>query len=122
MHLVGSTGPSSGRTVAITLTIQFNYICVCANNNSILIYLHAKLRAQRTIKKLARVKVKNNFSQSASLSWNKPPIWGLRPDLYYCLTLAGLLIWSALSDERSGLSFTIAAGPRQRSHFRVRVP
>jgi hypothetical protein len=22
--------------------------------------------------------------QSASLSWNKAPIWGLRPDLYYC--------------------------------------
>jgi hypothetical protein len=60
--------------------------------------------------------------QPASLSWNKAPNWGLRPDLYYCLTVAGLLIWSALSDERTGLSFTIAAGPRQRSHFRVRVP
>jgi hypothetical protein len=28
----------------------------------------------------------------------------------------------ALSDEGTGLSFTIAAGPRQRSHSRVRVP
>jgi hypothetical protein len=27
-----------------------------------------------------------------------------------------------LSDERMGLSFTIAAGPRQRCHSRVRVP
>jgi hypothetical protein len=36
---------------------------------------------------------------SASLSWNKAPIWGLRPDLYYCQTLAGLLKWGALSDE-----------------------
>jgi hypothetical protein len=60
--------------------------------------------------------------QPASLSWNKVPFWGLRPDLYYRLTVAGLLIWGALSDERTGLSFTIAAGPRQRSHFRVRVP
>jgi hypothetical protein len=34
--------------------------------------------------------------QSASLSWNKAPIWGLRPDLYYCMTVAGLLIWGAL--------------------------
>jgi hypothetical protein len=33
--------------------------------------------------------------QPASLSWNKAPIWGLRPDLYYCLTVAGLLIWGA---------------------------
>jgi hypothetical protein len=43
--------------------------------------------------------------QSASLSWNKAPIWGLRPDLYYCMTVAGLLMWGALSDERTGLSF-----------------
>jgi hypothetical protein len=35
---------------------------------------------------------------------------------------AGLLIWSALSDERTGLSFVIATGPRQRSNFLVRVP
>jgi hypothetical protein len=43
--------------------------------------------------------------QPASLSWNKAPIWGLRPDLDYCLTVAGVLIWGALSHERSGLSF-----------------
>jgi hypothetical protein len=60
--------------------------------------------------------------QPASLSWNKALIRGLRPDFYYCLTVAGVLILSALSVERTGLSFTIAAGPRQRSHFRVRVP
>jgi hypothetical protein len=57
--------------------------------------------------------------QPASLSWNKAPIWGLRPDLYYCLTVAGLSFWGALFDERTGLSFTIPAGPRQRSHFLV---
>jgi hypothetical protein len=28
----------------------------------------------------------------------------------------------ALSDESTGLSFKVAAGPRQRSYFRVRVP
>jgi hypothetical protein len=58
--------------------------------------------------------------QSASLSWNKAPIWGLRPDFFYCQTVAGLLMWGAVSDERTGLSFTIAPGPRQRSHFRIR--
>jgi hypothetical protein len=42
--------------------------------------------------------------QPASLSWNKAPIWGLRPDFYYCQTVAGLLMWGALSDERTGLS------------------
>jgi hypothetical protein len=59
--------------------------------------------------------------QPASLSWNKAPIWGIRPDLYYCLTVAGLLIWGSLSDERPCLPFTIPAGPRQRSHVLVRV-
>jgi uncharacterized membrane protein len=60
--------------------------------------------------------------QSANLSWNKAPIWGLRPDLDYCLTVVGLLVWGVLSDERTGLPFAIATGPRQRSHFRFRVP
>jgi hypothetical protein len=31
-------------------------------------------------------------------------------------------MWGALSDERAGLSLTIAAGPRPRSHSWVRVP
>jgi hypothetical protein len=38
--------------------------------------------------------------QSASLSWNKAPIWG-----YYYQTVAGLLMWGTLSDERTRLSF-----------------
>jgi hypothetical protein len=33
-----------------------------------------------------------------------------------------LLMWGAVSDERTGLSFAIAAGPRQRSLSRVLVP
>jgi hypothetical protein len=44
--------------------------------------------------------------QSVSVSWNKAPIWGLRPDLYYCRTVAGLLMWGALSDKRTSLSFS----------------
>jgi hypothetical protein len=58
--------------------------------------------------------------QSASLSWNKAPIWGLRPEFYYCQTVADLWMWGALSDERTGLQFTIAVGPRQRRHVLVR--
>jgi hypothetical protein len=60
--------------------------------------------------------------QSASLSWNKAPIWCLRPDIYYFLTISGLLLWSALSDEMTGLSFVHATDPRQRSASWVRVP
>jgi hypothetical protein len=60
--------------------------------------------------------------QSASMSWNKAAIWGLGPDFYYCQTFAVWLMWSALSDERMGLSCTVAAGPCQRSHSSVLVP
>jgi hypothetical protein len=41
----------------------------------------------------------------------------LRPDFYYCQTVAGLLMWGALSDERTGLSFTVALGPRRADNF-----
>jgi hypothetical protein len=49
--------------------------------------------------------------QSASLSWNKAPIWGLWPDFYYCQTVAGLLMRGAHSDERTHLDFTIFPVP-----------
>jgi hypothetical protein len=39
-------------------------------------------------------------SQSASLSGNKAPIWGLRPDLCFCQAVAGLLVWGALPRGR----------------------
>jgi hypothetical protein len=32
--------------------------------------------------------------QSARLSWNEAPIWGLRPD--YCQSVASFLMWGAL--------------------------
>jgi hypothetical protein len=37
-------------------------------------------------------------------------------------TVAGWWMWVAIYDERTGLSFTITAGLRQRSHSRIRVP
>jgi hypothetical protein len=58
---------------------------------------------------------------SASLSWNKAPMWGL-PDFYYWQAVAALLMWGAVSDDWTGLLFTIVVGPRQYCHSRVRVP
>jgi hypothetical protein len=46
-------------------------------------------------------------------------MWGLRPDFYYGKTVVGVFMWGALSDERTGLSFTVAAGSRQHSYSRV---
>jgi hypothetical protein len=68
---------------------------------------------------LSRIKVKVTLrltvSQSVSL--------GVEPQhIYYFLTVTVLFLWGALSDERAGLSFVYAAGPRQGSLSWVRVP
>jgi hypothetical protein len=55
--------------------------------------------------------------QSVSLCWCQAPIRGPRPHFYYSRTVAGLFLWAALSDKRTGLSFIIAVGPRQRCHI-----
>jgi hypothetical protein len=64
-----------------------------------------RLLSNCTVLVKAKVKVVTADGQVASLSWNKAAIWGLRPGIYYCQTVAGLLMWGALSDERTGLSF-----------------
>jgi hypothetical protein len=46
---------------------------------------------------------------------------GIMTIFCYFHTVAGLLKWGTLSEERMDLWFAIAAGPRQRSHFRVQV-
>jgi hypothetical protein len=60
--------------------------------------------------------------QPITSSWWQAP-WDSQP-LIFSLTehLRLLSLCKILSDERMGLSCTIAAGPRQRSHSRVRVP
>jgi hypothetical protein len=57
------------------------------------------------------------YGLSASLSGKKAPIWGLRPDLYYCITIVGLLMWGALSDETTGLSFSRVTVRGNKSGF-----
>jgi hypothetical protein len=56
-------------------------------------------------------------------TFNRPVCFGVKPHLgLHYQTFVGLLVWDAISDERVGLSFTIAAGPRQRNNSRVRLP
>jgi hypothetical protein len=54
------------------------------------------------------------------LVWS--PIWGPVPEFCYYQRIEGLLMWGTLSDETTRVSFTVADGPRQRSHSRVWVP
>jgi hypothetical protein len=48
--------------------------------------------------------------------------WGLTTRFLLMSDSCRFFMWGALSDERTGLSFTIAAGTRQGTHSRVRVP
>jgi hypothetical protein len=50
-----------------------------------------------------RVRYVTTDGQSASLSWNKAPIWGLGSDFYYSQAIACSLIWGALPGERTDL-------------------
>jgi hypothetical protein len=70
----------------------------------------------------SKVKVTLRLTVSQSVSLGVEPHLGSWPDIYYYLTVTVLFLWGALSDERTGLSFVYAAGPRQYSHSRVRVP
>jgi hypothetical protein len=61
-------------------------------------------------------------SLSDSPSWYQTPTWDPRPIflirsliILLLLTVPGLLMWGALSDEKSGLYFSVFAGHRQRS-------
>jgi hypothetical protein len=56
------------------------------------------------------------FKVKVPVSWCQTPL-GPRPNFCYCQAVAGLLIWGALSDERTGLLFSIA--PRRRRNSRV---
>jgi hypothetical protein len=40
---------------------------------------------------------------------------------FLLLSVVGLLLWGAPSDERASLSFTMAPGPHQHSHSLIRV-
>jgi hypothetical protein len=61
-------------------------------------------------------------SVGQSVSVSNTHLGGPRPDFCYCQDSCGFLMWGALSGEGTALPFTIAAGPRQHSHSRVRVP
>jgi hypothetical protein len=56
----------------------------------------------------------------AGLFWCKPPSGAQVPILCSCKAFVGLM-WDALSDKRTGLPFTNAAGCRHRSHSRPEV-
>jgi hypothetical protein len=49
--------------------------------------------------------------QPASLSWNKAPIWGLRPDLYYVCDSYGLVLVGRPLWREEGSVFYICCWP-----------
>jgi hypothetical protein len=80
-----------------------------------LLSLYSQLNSQLSLTLILRPTISRLVLESSTLL-------GLTSRSLLLSDSCGFLIWGALSDERTGLLFTIAAGPRQRSHFRVRVP
>jgi hypothetical protein len=103
--------------------IYGHFFTIRVNDNS----SHIELLNDVCLANLSVLNVESSLTLRSTVSrpvfsWNKAVIWSLRRDFYCCQTVAGMLIWGALSDERMGLSFITAAGPRQHSHSRARVP
>jgi hypothetical protein len=59
-------------------------------------------------------------SRPVCLGIKHPP--GAYDQIFITVRQLGICCCGVISDERTGLSFTISAGPRQRSHSQVRVP
>jgi hypothetical protein len=81
--------------------------------------VHVRACVCARVRPLVPLCVRFNFPVLFTVNFCETPIWGPSPDFCYCQTVTGLLMWGALSDEKAGLSFTIAAGPRQQGHSRV---
>jgi hypothetical protein len=60
--------------------------------------------------------------QSAIVSWCEAHNWWAKNRFFYCQTFSDLLLWGTLSEKKRSLSFTIVAGPRQRTTSRVGIP
>jgi hypothetical protein len=115
-------------------TISLNY----DRPQSMSVYdsLHSLLDHECLLRRMANDERKTTNDESLLTYWTPLRVWVLRYDwrsvgqsvLEWSTHLglairivAGLLMWGALSDGRTGLSFTIAAGPCQHSHSRVQV-
>jgi hypothetical protein len=72
--------------------IYFFQLNSCCNSPYVLCQFSSQSQSQSYV---------TTDGQSASLSWNKAPIWGLRPDSHYCRTIAGLLIWGLWWEDGS---------------------
>jgi hypothetical protein len=77
------------------------------------------IRLWLTVWSLVRVKVTLRLAvYSQSVRLGKPP-WDSRTVIFFFKWTLAVIV---LFDERMCLWFTFVAGPRQRSHFQVRVP
>jgi hypothetical protein len=86
--------------------------------------LYCLLARESSCTPLSKVKVKVTLRLmvSQSVSLGVEPHLELMTRYLLLFDSYGLVLWGALSDERTSLSFVYAAGPRQRSLSRVRVP
>jgi hypothetical protein len=76
---------------------------------------------RRWVPPYLKVKVTLRLTVSQSVSPGVEPHLGLMTRYLLLFEVTVLFFWGAQSDERTGLSFVFAAGPRQRSVSRVRV-
>jgi hypothetical protein len=103
---------SNGAEKCILQALQFNrWLSVATYRRG----KHKSTLLQVTVKVMLRPTV----SQPVSLDVKHTS--GVYEKILINVRQLQVFMWGALSDDRTGLSVTIAAGARQRSHSRVRV-
>jgi hypothetical protein len=118
--------------IEIFTTRNYNYVLHCYTFTQLTIFtiqysilvltsshIHTSLRNSTVSRSRSHL---TTDGQSVSKSWCRAPS-GAHDQIYITLylTITVLLLWGALSDERTGLSFVNAAGPCQRSLSRLHV-
>jgi hypothetical protein len=119
------TSPHSQETCHVTAT----YCCVTSRRARCIVT--ARPRTKKTLflycwPRVLRVVSSNGSTRHIMLqptvSRGDKPQSGAQYQNFISQTAAGLLMWVALSDKRTGLSFTTPSGPHQHSHSRVQIP
>jgi hypothetical protein len=110
----------SQRKTNALLSFLFSLNCKCLTSYVV----YSCFYSGSTLKLVVKAKVKVMLLQAVSRPFCRDVKYpsGAQDYFFYCHAFAVLLMWSTHSDERIAVSFIISAGPRQRSHSRVRVP
>jgi hypothetical protein len=92
------------RFMVMNLHSPIRFHCVVLNSAQGYMYLHLFDFYCKVIQLRTKSKSCYDWRSVSQYVLVSSPLWNLRPDIIFCLKVAVLSLWGALSDERSSLS------------------